>query len=151
MPRQPVRHIHEPQNNYANAEEYASNANKKSITKERNAKGHRVECSNWFSVCNESSSGRQYPKLHEAVHNGQYRYSCDVCRKQFMSLSDWKVHQHVHSGERPFSCGVCFKSFIQRTHLQAHLHTHSGERPFSCDVCRKAFVSPSHLKVHETC
>ena len=178
VPRQPVRHIHEPQNNYANAEEYASNVNNKSVAKERNAKGHRVECSNWCSVCNKSFSSRYYLKLHESLHNGQYRYCCEVCRKQFVSLSNLKVHQHIHNGQRPFSCDLCKKSFTQKSdlkehlashsndcpfycqlcnksfklqrELKKHLRTHSGERHFSCDLCKKSFTQNSHLKEHLT-
>jgi KRAB domain-containing zinc finger protein len=70
------------------------------------------------------------------------RFSCDVCKKHFITRNYLDTHTRVHIGERPFSCEmcknfsckVCKRKFTQRSNLKSHLRIHNGERPSSYDV-----------------
>ncbi|XP_060788587.1 zinc finger protein 664-like isoform X2 [Neoarius graeffei] len=81
--------------------------------------------------------------------NGEKRYQCSQCRKNFTRHSHLQRHQRIHTGEKPYYCSQCGKSFTQQSHLQQHQRIHTGEKPYHCTQCGKRFTGQSHLQVHE--
>uniref|UniRef100_A0A2C9LZS3 C2H2-type domain-containing protein n=1 Tax=Biomphalaria glabrata TaxID=6526 RepID=A0A2C9LZS3_BIOGL len=85
------------------------------------------------------------PKLLE---DGRSVYSCVICHKNFLSLSDINRHMDFHEDIRPYKCKYC--DYYARTNSQLKVHKlrHEGVREFCCRVCNYKGVTQSDLNRH---
>ena len=59
-------------------------------------------------VCLEANCGKDPDmKMHVNSHRGNYKFSCDICGKGFMSRNHYHTHCNSHSDRRDFKCGNC--------------------------------------------
>ena len=75
--------------------------------------------------------------------------ACEICGKTFFSNSGYVKHKRLHQGAYKFRCDICRKGFFDRTHLRAHMDSsHSKVRRYECVHCFKSFFWKHHLKRH---
>ncbi|XP_050724149.1 zinc finger protein PLAGL1-like isoform X3 [Eriocheir sinensis] len=95
-----------------------------------------------FNLPPQRRSPRSSPRGRGSV------YSCDICKKVFLSPGKLKQHSYSHTGERPFSCVLCHKAFSSRFKLVRHQLIHTTERQHQCPRCERSFHRKDHLKNH---
>ena len=74
-------------------------------------------------------------------------YSCEICNKQFNSLSNMYSHRVFHSYERKYKCESCDKRFKRYSCLKNHMLTHQAVY-LMCTDCNKPFKGEHNLKRH---
>lgn len=128
--------------------------------------------------------GKSYKHLRTLASHQRHRhksfggpkYTCQVCRKSFMSRNDFVSHQNVHLKIKPFQCKLCKKSYTsnralvrhacpkQPAHntctvcfkecgsvelLKQHMLSHNTTCTFSCNLCRRSFKHRQSLSRHK--
>ncbi|KAM8972165.1 uncharacterized protein RCH25_017785 [Pelodytes ibericus] len=86
--------------------------------------------------------------LDKRSHNGEKRYLCIDCGKNFTRKSSLIVHQRIHTGEKLFMCTECGKRFGLKSSLVRHQRIHSTEL-FRCIECGKSFKEYSKFLQHQ--
>ena len=79
-------------------------------------------------------------------------YSCEKCKKQFMSEARLKAHKISHSRvKRPeeLTCNICHGQFLFKKDLIMHVGTHFNGKPYGCEQCGKRYRSIFRLKTHK--
>ncbi|XP_075707391.1 uncharacterized protein LOC142741955 [Rhinoderma darwinii] len=107
------------------------------------------ELSQKCGICTQKFQHLNELKRHLAGHNGDNRYTCRDCGRDFHCNYFLVRHQRTHTGEQPFKCKLCWRGFTQRASLVIHIRTHTGERPYICFVCGRAFFSRSAMIRHQ--
>ena len=74
-------------------------------------------------------------------------YMCEVCSKQYQSLSSLVRHKKTH-GEKTHCCQKCDAKFYTANSLKEHLSTHEQEKSFMCDLCGVDFKHKTSLQRH---
>ncbi|CAL1542591.1 unnamed protein product [Lymnaea stagnalis] len=84
----------------------------------------------------------------KVLDDGRSVYSCVICHKNFLSLSDINRHMDFHEDIRPYKCKYC--DYYARTNSQLKVHKlrHEGVREFCCRVCNYKGVTQSDLNRH---
>ena len=108
--------------------------------------------------CSGGPSGTKPPSKKGPKKRPREDAVCDVCHKEFNSVSAVKRHYVIHTGEKAFKCTWegCGKAFNQRAHLTKHAKLHTGkpvqqlETPYKCTWrgCGKAFSDREQLLYH---
>eukprot|EP00116_Pleurobrachia_bachei_P010742 sb/3471004/ len=98
----------------------------------------RQSCSGGPSTTNSRSGTKKGPK--KRPREGA---NCDICHKEFNSVSAVKRHYVIHTGEKAYKCTWegCGKAFNQRAHLTKHAKTHTGEKSCSWEGCEQTLNS----------
>lgn len=74
---------------------------------------------------------------------------CMDCDKQFSTTGNLREHRRIHEGQFRFSCNICQKPFNNRNNFQIHMLTHDNPKSFLCTLCKRGFNSPSSRNRHE--
>ncbi|XP_059171027.1 uncharacterized protein LOC131952414 isoform X2 [Physella acuta] len=100
-----------------------------------------------LSVVNEPLDRNSLCKP-KVLDDGRSVYSCVICHKNFLSLSDINRHMDFHEDIRPYKCKYC--DYYARTNSQLKVHKlrHEGVREFCCRVCNYKGVTQSDLNRH---
>lgn len=80
--------------------------------------------------------------------DGNDKFKCKLCNKQFSILSNYNFHLRVHKRDKPHRCLVCAKSFRLSKSLEQHMVLHTETLSFHCFVCNRIFSRSSALKMH---
>ncbi|XP_035825002.1 uncharacterized protein LOC101858098 [Aplysia californica] len=84
----------------------------------------------------------------KVLDDGRQVFSCAICHKNFLSLSDINRHMDFHEDIRPYKCKYC--DYYARTNSQLKVHKlrHEGVREFCCRICNYKGVTQSDLNRH---
>ena len=74
-------------------------------------------------------------------HNGQFRFTCDICGAGAVTQRDLNRHKESHENIR---CPVCSKKLFCRIRLHEHMKNVHG-----CTQCDKRFRTPGSLNIHK--
>ena len=79
------------------------------------------------------------------------KYYCNLCSKQFLSISALKLHKRfIHEHRLFFACTYkdCGKIFRNKYRLETHLRKHQGIKLYKCEICEKSFSENGTLLTH---
>ncbi|XP_034558320.1 zinc finger protein 583-like [Notolabrus celidotus] len=96
-----------------------------------------------------SRKNQRMKRIMSLSRANQKLFTCSVCNKGFIRMSQLEEHRATHQPLKPYRCLECGKSFTQKRRLQTHQSVHTGERPFSCKICGKMFSRPDNCRRHE--
>ncbi|XP_054839784.1 zinc finger and BTB domain-containing protein 38 [Eublepharis macularius] len=83
------------------------------------------------------------------VVDGQILYTCNVCKRTYVTLSSLRRHSNVHSWRRTYPCHYCNKVFALAEYRTRHEIWHTGERRYQCIFCLETFMTYYILKNHQ--
>ncbi|XP_053169147.1 zinc finger and BTB domain-containing protein 38 isoform X2 [Hemicordylus capensis] len=83
------------------------------------------------------------------VVDGQILYTCNVCKRSYVTLSSLRRHSNVHSWRRTYPCHYCNKVFALAEYRTRHEIWHTGERRYQCIFCLETFMTYYILKNHQ--
>lgn len=81
--------------------------------------------------------------------DGQILYTCNVCKRTYVTLSSLRRHSNVHSWRRTYPCHYCNKVFALAEYRTRHEIWHTGERRYQCIFCLETFMTYYILKNHQ--
>ncbi|XP_064468270.1 oocyte zinc finger protein XlCOF15-like [Ornithodoros turicata] len=100
-------------------------------------------------LCLRSFSTRSLLTSHlECVHDGEGKYVCAVCEKEFVYKDSLERHEQLHSNDSRYTCQRCGRTFRDHTNLCAHVLVDGGDRPYACTRCGSTFSALTSLKQH---
>ena len=74
-------------------------------------------------------------------------YKCTICHKKYSTKKSLQRHSAIHPENKSHECEICSKNFGTMTHLMTHLKTHMKESYF-CSFCDERYASITALKTH---
>ncbi|KAM7373725.1 hypothetical protein PAMP_008559 [Pampus punctatissimus] len=92
-----------------------------------------------------------------AVHRGEKRHSCGLCKKRFVWHSGVECHTCIgapvssiryNSDGKSLNFSECCKRRCYSYHLKTDTGTHTEENLFSCSVCARKFTQRGYLIQH---
>ena len=79
---------------------------------------------------------------HELLHTGTKSFSCEMCKKGFITKQGLLGHM------KNYSCVPCNKIFYCKDSFQMHSIKHTRRKRYSCKVCCTKFPSISDFNDH---
>lgn len=77
------------------------------------------------SFCDRMFTRNSFMKDHiRRTHFKEKNVPCSVCNEKFFDNYLLKLHMAKHEGERKFTCEVCGKAFLRRSNLNSHKQMH---------------------------
>uniref|UniRef100_A0A1I8PRH9 Uncharacterized protein n=1 Tax=Stomoxys calcitrans TaxID=35570 RepID=A0A1I8PRH9_STOCA len=95
--------------------------------------------------CYPSKNALSSHRLVHAAENATY--SCEVCKRKYMTMRTLCEHIKKAHPDRTFSCKECDKKFVLEEQLSRHLHSHRTI-DLTCAICEKEFTSELAVKEH---
>ena len=80
-------------------------------------------------------------------HEGEKKYSCDICRKRFYLKAKLNKHKKIHE-KKAIICPICGQQKRDLYRLQLHnqqLHIAEGS---NCHRCERSFANRRDLRIH---
>lgn len=99
----------------------------------------------WFSF-----NSKQTLTVHVRIHHKHMRHVCDVCAKEYTTVSGLLYHlrSHTDAGRR-IKCKLCGELFSNGYRLQLHqAKVHETATPLQCPHCPKKKTNQFQLKKH---
>ena len=62
--------------------------------------------------------------------------------------TEFYFQNNFGQGDGRFQCETCHKNFTNNSRLKRHLLVHTKETPFICEVCNKGFSQQENMKRH---
>ncbi|RZF46594.1 hypothetical protein LSTR_LSTR002926 [Laodelphax striatellus] len=115
----------------------------------------RKEGATWICEICGCKLGKHSARKHYMTHSfKEKKFTCDICKMNFLHRWSLVNHMQSHSDIRPFVCEICSKTFKRSDHLREHqLNKHqigkSKPNDFKCDVCNRYFTSETYLIRHK--
>lgn len=101
-------------------------------------------CGNLFT---ESRSLREHINC---THETTEVFSCEVCKKTFLTRGRLRRHMYIH-GEFRLFCKYCGKGFHLKDNMNKHIdlmHEKKNPNRFKCEYCTKSFNVKGNLMQH---
>lgn len=77
------------------------------------------------TYCGRMFTRNSFMKDHiRRTHLREKNVVCSVCNERFFDNYLLRMHMVKHEGQRKFSCDVCGKAFLRRSNLQSHKEMH---------------------------
>ncbi|CAG5043651.1 unnamed protein product [Parnassius apollo] len=110
------------------------------------------ECNQIFYKERSLISHRRKHRNCNLKNDGNSRFECDYCGKEFSMKPLLKRHLKLHSIDRPFICPKCPKRYTRQDQLLEHMKRHNKVKTHICTYCNKGFFQlcslKDHLRVH---
>lgn len=104
-------------------------------------------------LCDYAGKTKKLLKIHiKTMHNSKRRiYHCELCEYTCKQKKYFEGHMRKHNGDLRFSCDVCKKCFVSETSLKRHAVCHLTRCSFVCreQLCQKVFISRPALADHK--
>lgn len=98
-------------------------------------------------MCSRHFSSTNYMLRHMQTH--KQKFWCDMCGETFNDARTCKTHKNSHNVKLRQSCELCQKEFPTMSSLVRHKKSHTGKRlPYRCDVCSAEYTDTAKLKSH---
>ncbi|XP_031356771.1 zinc finger protein 62 homolog [Photinus pyralis] len=78
-------------------------------------------------------------------------YTCDVCKRTYLSESHFKIHQRNHeigNVRLLYTCMTCGDQLSSKSSLKRHMRIHKENFLYICDVCGKGLRTPQSFRNH---
>ena len=112
----------------------------------KNAHSNKRYNCNLCPATYKSKPGLLHHKMKK--HNGQFRFTCDICGAGAVTQQHLNRHKESHEN---IHCPVCNKKLFRRRHLSLHMKNVHGKRErLPCDQCGKMFATSISLAAHYT-
>lgn len=99
------------------------------------------------SKCDRQFASMEALNSHMKSHaDGQQKYPCKYCGKEFQFQVLYKEHLKIHDNKTFFMCSLCGKRFANRWYLSQHERFHQGR--YRCNKCSHFFVTKQSLQNH---
>uniref|UniRef100_A0A1B6MMQ7 C2H2-type domain-containing protein n=1 Tax=Graphocephala atropunctata TaxID=36148 RepID=A0A1B6MMQ7_9HEMI len=105
-------------------------------------------CGNVFK--HRTSLRNHQRKIHSNPTEIVSNFTCDMCGKSFKyknSLEDHIIYGHMKE-KKKYTCDICKRNFIKHSAMLRHKLKHSKIKPFSCLECQKTFSRKYLLREH---
>ena len=99
-------------------------------------------------LCPKNYTTKHNLITHILDHNGIKPHCCIICGRFFKQLSHLNTHMLTHNNVKPHACTVCGRAFTQISHVKRHMATHMSEKPHVCELCGRGFAYPSEMRTH---
>src|SRR4051812_14465070 len=98
-------------------------------------------------VCSKDFSSISYLRVHvKEAHERSFTVFCPDCGRGFFQGSRMRSHQEqVHPSGGPWPCPDCNRVFKSGKKLQQHSRLHTGLGLEDCQFCDKSFTSKHRL------
>lgn len=95
-------------------------------------------------------NAKQTMTLHVRIHHQHIRHVCDVCAKEYSTLSGLLTHLRSHTDSGPrIKCKMCGNLFLNMYRLRLHqAKDHETATPLQCPHCPKKKTNLFQLKKH---
>lgn len=124
---------------------------------QKHLKTHSSKRNYFCSMCDYSSATKENLALHQKRRHptSPPAFTCTVCDKSFVYMSDYRRHIIIHSDIRLFPCDFCdfqfnrrsnLKKHIERVHLKINIPVENKQH--YCQECEKGFGSNCDLQRH---
>ncbi|XP_050423549.1 zinc finger protein 235-like [Adelges cooleyi] len=104
-------------------------------------------------ICGFKSPNAHNLKIHESTHSLVKNHCCNVCEKNFATMSSLRRHKRlVHQKNVMFRCDLCDYTTMQPSNLKYHKSSHTAQT-YVCHLCGRTFKNQflynHHAEVHE--
>ena len=102
-------------------------------------------------ICDKTFRAKLYLDRHvKLVHYRQHKnYKCNVCQKEFTSISGMSYHRKTHKPRKGLKCPRCSRVYMCKSTLNSHMKMHADGNGYPCRVCGSLFLSIYSLKKHQ--
>ncbi|XP_046452636.1 uncharacterized protein LOC124200445 isoform X2 [Daphnia pulex] len=98
--------------------------------------------------CEFTYSDMTQLKEHMLSQHPEKAYTCDVCKKIFLTKQTLTDHKSMHDPSRGYQCSYCPVKLTVKSSLIAHEKLHTRETPHECNFCEMRFHSTYLLQIH---
>jgi hypothetical protein len=99
-----------------------------------------VACEFCFFECCEKNLQKHINSQH-GERNGNAEFLCDICSKEFYTLSGFKRHAPTHDTSLIYHCDLCGWQSTRKSSLEYHIKSHhlhmSVKKKYPCQICQK--------------
>ncbi|XP_050672331.1 zinc finger protein 431-like isoform X2 [Leptidea sinapis] len=145
------RHINTAHRSYDADAVYSCPMCLKQYANEQNLKRHykiaHINCSKRY-YCNECKLA--FKKKHQLSshmfrHTGIKPFSCSLCPKTFVTITEKKKHVRNH---KIYTCEHCSKTFTRWSDVLKHKRNDHASKEYICHHCGKVFKQRNHIIRH---
>lgn len=114
-----------------------------------NAMEHHCKfCLKFFNTLEELEKHRSIDT--EDSNSASFVYTCPLCHKSGLTLTNYKVHGELeHGSDATYCCNLCPISYKNYNSFTSHVYVkHKNEQNNVCAECGKSYARKSYLESH---
>ena len=102
--------------------------------------------------CKGCYSSKTLLAEHQYLHTTDRMKKCDICTREFPTLTQLLKHKDVHVCKGTAQCKLCYRWCFDESELSSHVCKAKKQalvtRLYFCDVCKKDFRSDEKMFAH---
>nr|CAD7392803.1 unnamed protein product [Timema cristinae] len=100
-------------------------------------------------ICSKEYKNKGTLDMHKKTHSGgSENYVCDMCNFTTPWKTSMTIHRRRHLGKTSFQCDLCDKAYYKKCELEQHKYVHNTSKPYQCDVCGASYMQKHTLWQH---